>query len=315
LSRNKPMKITGMTDSLNLLQTAWFSAITPFVTSSLSCIWQWLNSNLSIAFIGGLTGAFGGAVGAQRIVERSKQRDELLRELRNTNAATMVAFSVCNAALATKKQHAEPLRTGFYEARAALLKFQAERASGQRQGNTEYHVSIDLRVFPAPVVPLETLKNLVFEKLSAVGRPLALVSTLEQSLACARDALVKRELLVQRFASGAIPENLTAQFYFGQKLPNGHLSQEHPDLVEGIYRYMDDIGFFSALLCTDLMAHGNRLHAAFTKRFGKGAPPVSTVDFSGPRKSGLIPPDSQYNDWLRAFTETEGAPSAEVHAQ
>lgn len=290
-------------------------SITSFVMSSLACIWQWLNSNLSIAFVGGLTGAFGGALGAQRIVERSKQRDEWLRELRNTNAATMVAFSACNAALATKKQHVEPLRTGFNEARAALLKFQSERATGQRQGNTEYHVQLDLRVFPAPVVPMETLKSLVFEKLSAVGRPLALVSVLEQSLAGARDAAARRELLVERFASGGIPENLIANFYFGLKLPNGHLSQEHPDLVEGIYSYMDDIAFFSALLCADLMAHGNRLHAAFTKRFGMGAPRVSSVDFSGPRKSGLIPPDSQYSDWLRAFTEIEGTPSAEVRAQ
>jgi len=290
-------------------------SFTTFVVSSLAYVWQWLNSNLSIAFVGGLTGAFGGALGAQRIFERSKQRDEWLRELRNTNAATMVAFSACNAALATKKQHVEPLRTGFKEAHAALLKFQAERASGQRQGNAEYHVPLDLRVFPAPVVPIETLKNLAFEKLSAVGRPLALVSVLEQSLAGARDAIAKRELLVQRFANGAIPENLTAHFYFGLKLPNGHLSQEHPDLVEAIYSYMDDIAFFSSLLCTDLIAHGNRLHAAFSKRFGKGAPSVGTVDFSGPKKSGLIPPDSQYNDWLRAFTENEGTPSAEVRAQ
>jgi hypothetical protein len=282
--------------------------------SSIACVWQWLNSNLSIAFVGGLTGAFGGALGAQRIVERSKQRDEWLRELRNTNAATMVAFSACNAGLATKKQHVEPLRTSFNEARAALMKFQAERASGQRQGNAEYHVQLDLRVFPSPVFPMETLKNLVFEKLSAVGRPPALVSVLEQSLTGAREAIARRELLVQRFASGSVPENLTANYYFGLKLPNGHLSQEHPDLVEGIYSYMDDIAFFSALLCTDLMAHGERLHAAFAKRFGKGAPRVSRVDFSGPRKSGLIPPDSQYNDWLRAFTEKEGIPSAEVLA-
>lgn len=290
-------------------------SLTLFITSSLAYSWQWLNSGLSIAIVGGLTGAFGGALGAQRIVERSKQRDEWLKELRNTNAATMVAFSACNAALATKKQHVEPLRTSFNDARAALLKWQAERATGQRQGNTAYHVPIDLRVFPAPVVPMETLKNLVFEKLSAVGRPLALVSVLEQSLAGAREAVAKRDLLVQRFASGGIPENLTADFYFGLKLPNGHLNQEHPDLVEGIYSYMDDIAFFSALLCADLMAHGNRLHAAFTKRFGKGAPRVSTVDFSGPRKSGLIPPDSQYDDWLRAFTEIEGSPSPEVRAQ
>ena len=276
-------------------------SVPTIIMSFLTLVWSWLNSNLSIAFVGGLTGAFGGALGAQRIVERARQREDWVRELRNTNAATMVAFSVCNSALATRKQHVEPLRNGFNKARDDLLKFKAERATGQRQGNAEYHVPLDLKVFPAPVVPMETLKDIIFQKLSVVGRPLALVSVLEQSLSGVRDAILRREALVQRFASGSIPETLTANFYFGLKLPNGHVTQEHPDLVECIYSYLEDIAFFSALLCQDLMAHGDQLHAAFTKRFGKGAPRVSTADFSGPRSLGLIPPDSQYTDWLKAF--------------
>lgn len=283
--------------------------------SVIGTVWHWMNANLSIAFVGGLTGAFGGALGAQRIVERTRQREDWLRELRNTNAATMVAFSFCNAALATKKQHTEPMRKKFNEAKDALLKFQAERASGQLQGNAEYHVELDLKVFPAPVVPIETLKNLVFHQLSAVGRPLALVSVLEQSLAGTRDAVAKRESLVQRFATGQIPEQFTAHFYFGLKMPNGHVSQEHVDLVEGIYSYVDDIAFFSSLLCSDLMEHGERLRTAYVKRYGKDAPRVSTVDFAGPRSSGLLPPDSQYKDWLRAFADPNGSRSKTSSAQ
>lgn len=281
------------------------TAILPVIEVLLGCLGEWLSSNFAIAFIGGLTGAFGGALGAQRIVERSRQREEWLRELRNTNAATMVAFSICNAALAVKRQHAEPLRSGFHRARDDLLKFQAEQASGQRQGNAKYHVQLDLKVFPAPAAPMETLKDLVFQKLSAVGRPLALVSVLEQSLAGVRDAVAKREELVQKFATGVIPEHLTAHFYFGLKLPNGHLNQEHADLVEGIYSYVDDIAFFSALLCEDLMQHGKQLHSALPKRLRKGAPKVSKVDFSGPKESGLMPPESQYTDWLRAFAQQD----------
>lgn len=278
----------------------------------IATVWQWLNANFSIALIGGLTGAFGGALGAQRIVERSRQREDWLRELRNTNAATMVAFSACNAALATKKQHTKPMREKFNEAKEALLKFQAERATGQRQGNAEYHLELDLKVFPAPLVQIETLKDLVFKRLSAVGRPLALVAVLEQSLAGTRDAVAKREALVQRFASGQIPEQLTAHFYFGLKLPNGHLSQEHADLVEVVYSYVDDIAFFSALLCADLILHGEQLRAAYVKRYGKDAPRVSTVDFSGPKSTGLLPPDSQYNDWLRAFAKPDESSSTKA---
>jgi hypothetical protein len=38
----------------------------------------------------------------------------------------------------------------------------------------------------------------------------------------------------------------------------------------------------------------------------KQVPHVSEVDFSGPLKTGLIPPDSQYGDWVNAFVERSG---------
>lgn len=85
-------------------------------------------------------------------------------------------------------------------------------------------------------------------------------------------------------------------------LHTGDTNQEYPDLVAAIHSYVDDIAFFSALLCTDLIEHGNSVHAAYTKRFGKGAPKVSTVNFSVPRQKGLIPPDAQYADWLNGFS-------------
>ncbi|AMC33547.1 hypothetical protein VN23_02505 [Janthinobacterium sp. B9-8] len=153
-----------------------------------------------------------------------------------------------------------------------------------------------MRTFPAPFVPIETLKKLVFEKISAYGRPLALVSVLDQSLFGMREAIVKRDHLIHRFASGAIPNEQIPQYYFGMPLPAGDTNQEYPDSVEGIHSYVDDIAFFSTLLCIDLIKHGNKVRAAFTKKFGKGAPYVSIIDFSGPRESGLIPPDAQYAD-------------------
>jgi len=62
-----------------------------------------LNSNFSIALAGSLSGAFGGAVAAQRVIERSKRREIFISELKNTNAAIMVSFSICNMILSLKK--------------------------------------------------------------------------------------------------------------------------------------------------------------------------------------------------------------------
>lgn len=271
--------------------------------------WQnggaFLNSAFTTSLIGALAGAYAGARAAQRITERSKDREQLLSQIRTTNAATMVAFSACNAGLAVKKQHVQSMYEEFVRAKAELQAYRQQRATGQRQGNAEYRFVADMRIFPAPSAPIETLKDLVFHRISAYGRPLALVAVLEQSFAGVKEMIAKRDALIHRFASGAVPKELLPNYYFGMPLPNGDTNQEYPDLIEGIHSYVDDVAFFSSLLCTDLVAHGNRAHALFTKQFGKGAPKVSTADFASPRKQGLIPPDTQYADWLKAFAEQD----------
>ena len=264
-----------------------------------------LNSNFSTALLGSLAGAFAGAIAAQRIMERSKRRDELLKELRNTNAAIMVSFSICNAALALKKQHVQPLYETFNQEKAALQEFNQQRSSGQRQGNSIYHFQADFIVFEAPTLPMDTLKDLVFNKISAHGRPLSLVSVLDGSANGLRGAIAKRDQLVELIKKGDISEAELPFYYFGLPLPSGHTNQEYPDLVMAIYSHVNHIVFFSALLCGDLMAHGNRLHNAFKIQLGKGAPNVSSTDFSKPRDAGLIPPDSEYSDWLKGFAEQD----------
>ena len=278
-------------------------SITSAISSAASTSWQFLNSNLAIAFIGGFAGAIGGALGAQRIVERSRKREERLKELRCTNAAIMVGHTICNAALALKKQHVQPMRESFLKAKADLEAFKTKRDAGQIAKDVEFHVQMDMRTFPAPVVPMETLKHIAFQELSAVGRPLALVAVIEQSLIGLTAAIEKRDQLIKRFATGDIPEKVHAQFYFGLPLQGGHINQEFPDIVEAIYSYVDDLAFFSSLLCSDLMKHGARVRDALVKKAPKQVPHVSEADFSTVVKSGLMPPDTQYKDWLNAFVE------------
>lgn len=278
-------------------------SLTSALSSAASAGWQFLNSNLAIAFIGGFAGAIGGALGAQRIVERSRKREERLKELRYTNAAIMVAHTICNAALALKKQHVQKMRESFLKAKADLMAFKTKRDAGQIAEDVEFHVQMDMLTFPAPIVPIQTLKHIAFQELSAVGRPLALVAVIEQSLIGLISAIEKRDQLIKRFAIGDIPENVHANFYFGLPTRGGHVNQEFPDLVEAIYRYVDDLAFFSSLICIDLMKHGVKVREALVKTSPKQVPHVSEADFSGVVKSGLMPPDTQYKDWLNAFVE------------
>ncbi len=278
-------------------------SITPVIFSAATAGWKLLNSNIAVAVIGGFAGAIGGALGAQRIVERSKKREERLKELRYTNAAIMVAHTICNAALALKKQHVQPMREAFLQSKNGLDEFKEQRRAKQIAMDVEFHLQMDMRTYPAPILPIETLKHIVFQEISAVGRPLALVAVIEQSLIGLTAAIAKRDQLIQRFAAGEIPENNHAHYYFGLPLPGGSLNQEYPDIVEAIYSYVDDLAFFSYQLCKDLMQHGAKVREAINKKPSKQLPNVSEADFSGPQESGLLPPESQYGDWVRAFVE------------
>lgn len=279
----------------------------------LNDIWNLLNSSFPIAFVGGLTGAVGGALGAQYIAEKARRREEQLRELRSTNAAIMVSFSICNGALALKHQHVQPMWEKFAKDKIGLEDFQRRRAAGEVATDATFELMADMRSFSAPIMPMETLKTLVYERISAYGRPLAVVAVLEQSLVGMQEVARKRDQLVRTFSSGAVAQELFPHLYFGLRQKNGDTNQEYPDVVETLHSYVDDVAFFSSLLCEDLIKHGAEVRAALAKNSEKNVPRVSTADFSGPKAKGLMPQDAQYKDWISAFQSHDKPADESAH--
>jgi hypothetical protein len=258
---------------------------------------KFLNSTFVISFIGALAGAYAGATSAQKVIERSRGREELLRELRSTNAAIMVSFTICNTVLGIKKQLVRPLYEKFLQDRAAFRGFLEKKGAGQLQDNAPFRFTADLQGFAAPSLPTETLKQLVFDKISAYGKPLSLVSLVENAALGLTTSILKRDKHIERFTEHKLPQDVWPLHYFGEKLPSGHTHKEYSDLVEVIHSYTDDLIFFSSQLCAELVEHGRGKRKLFENQFGKGAPPVNAPDFSGPRSAGLFPPESEYNAW------------------
>jgi hypothetical protein len=215
----------------------------------------------------------------------------------------MVSFTICNTGLSLKKQLVKPLYDRFVQDRAAFVAFIEQRRTGQRQGNAPFSFTADLQGFQAPVLPTETLKQLVFDRINAFGRPLSLVSLVENAAVGLCGAIESRQRLIERFIENKPPENEWAWHYFGERLPTGHTHKEYADLVDVLYSYLNDLIFFSAQLCADLVEHGRMVRTHFEKHFGKGAPEVNEPDFSGPRSAGLFPPDSDYSSWLAWIVE------------
>lgn len=264
--------------------------------------WQNISAFLNSNFTAALAGAFAGAMAAQRIGDRAKQRDMLLQEIRSTNAAIIVSFTVCNAGIALKKQFVKDIYETYMARKADIEEFNRRRAAGQLPANQPFEFQADFRTLQMPQVPIDILRSQVYESISVTGRPLALVGALSGAVDSLADIIRKRNTLIQQFrALGAADEAQLAAFYFGLPYGPGHVSTEFSDTVEALYALTDDVIFFSELLGKDLMEHGNGILSQYRKVAKVKKEKISTVDYEEPRKEGLMPDAANYTDWLKAF--------------
>lgn len=289
---------------LSPLVCAWYSSFT--ASTTWETMQNFANSTFITSLIGALAGAFAGAVAAQRTAERGKHREELLREIRNTNAAIAVAFGIVNSFLALKGQHVKDLKSRFEVQKAELLEHKRKRQTGEVQSDTPFALQADLQTIQALPLPTDTLQAVVFEKLSLVGRPLNLVITLIQVTHSLNESLAKRNSLIEGYKSDFPKDNQDfAPLYFGLPYGDGHVNLDYPATIDAIYSQTDDGIFFSNLLCKDLHDHGKQLSEVFRKKFKKDAPRVTEVDFSAAISSKLMPDESNYADWVAAFIKKD----------
>ncbi len=293
------------------LATQW-QTVRDFVDSApltwLAAHWQdakdFLNSVFFTAIAGSLAGAFFGAYAAQKVAETSKRRDELLKEMRITNAAIMVSFGICNTLLSAKKQHIRALKENFDTQSASLQAFMENNARGADDGNAIFEHRADFQTLPIIQLPTDILQKQVFESLSLGGRPLSLTTTLGQAVDGLNTAIENRNEFIANHYANRTPDNETFALYFGLPFNGRRVNKVYPDMIQSIYAQADDSIFFSQLLCKDLEEHGNQIAAQFKKRFGKGAPKIARPIFTNAEQEGLMPESENYSDWANMFVKT-----------
>ncbi len=268
------------------------------------------NSAFMTSLVGALAGAFAGARAAQRIAERTKESDNLLGQLRATNAAMTVAYTICNSFIQLKKQHIQALHAGFNTQLAALQEFHRKRNAKEIPPEQPFEFLADLRSVQLPLMPIEVLQRLVFDKLSVAGRPLALAATIAGTIDTVKALMEKRAELITQFR--AIPpggQAMTVALYFGLPYGDGRVSTEYKDTLEGLFNQVDNGIFFSELLCKDLKAFGDETLGKYKKLSKKTTERVTEIDFDLAKKEGLMPDESQFTDWLRGFVKA-GSPDS-----
>ena len=260
--------------------------------------WDFANST----FFTSLIGAFAGAYGGQYIVERIKNRENLLAEIRNTNAAIMMAFDICNSYLSLKKQHVKTLKENHDRHVQDLNQFHAERKQGTIADDVVFRFQADFQSLETMLVPIGVLQKLIFEKISLNGRPLNLTATLIRTIQSLNNSIQKRNQLIELYkANSPIPDEVLATHYFGLPDKNGHIDNIYPSCVQFIYEQTDDCIFFSKLLCEDLVTHGEQLK----KKFGKKSPKINKPDFQKAVDAGLMPDKNKYSDWKTMFVKRD----------
>ena len=228
-----------------------FSKLLQWIASG---VWGFLNTPFGLTLIGTSVAAFAGVYGAHKILDRKKRRDDLLRELRITNAAIMVSFEICNSFLSLKKQQVKELGLNYERQRTSLEKYQQERRRGELPPNAVFAFEMDFKSMNPMLMPSEILVKQVFEEISTGARALALTNTLVRTIDSLNRLIGQRNELIDIFKNKAeATEDERANFYFGLPDPNGHVDRSYPDTVEGICSYTDDCIQFSKLLCGDLV--------------------------------------------------------------
>jgi hypothetical protein len=271
---------------------------------------EFFNSNfvstISGAFIGALFGALFGARAAQHIAERSKIRDELTKEIRITNAAIMVAGTICNSLLTLKKQNLRQMKETFDQKKREFLSLQNSQAE-----NRKFEIQFDLETLKLPLLPLPVLQKQLFENLSIGGRPLATMAALEQATDSLGASMVERNQLITQYQTEGETGPAFIPIYFGLRQSNGVTDQRYAATLDAIYSYTNDGIFFSDLLSRDLTAYGKRLAERYKNSTGEEAPKISEINQANAEQASLMPNKDEYASWLSGFVLYPNAPAVQ----
>ena len=271
----------------------------PNLLKAWECMRAFLNSAFISAFLSALTGAGLGVLGAQWLAERSTRRRELLDAMRQANALVVLAATISNQALSVKKQNIAPLSATYFEERkAAETTNEILLDCGTLEKMTHFKAEM-VHITPL-TVPIEALKSLTYSAQLMPGRALALVAMVEQSLTELAHAIRLRSEQIELFKSREMSMELFVQSYFGLKRRDGNIDSLYYDLMVAVTQYTDDVAFFGAELADEIQAHAIRVREKLV-RLTNEVPKVTTVDFTGPRGTGLMPPRENYESWLSGF--------------
>jgi hypothetical protein len=238
-----------------------------------------------------LIAAVGVGIGAW-LTSRAQAKRRILDELKAVRAARLLSFSIANKALAMKRQHIRAMKQRYDVAVAAYN----QRQAGPLQ------ISLDLQTLSRVKFPGDVLEKIVFEKCALEQKALAAVVSLSGAIDDLTTSIDFRNGLISEFREkhATKSEREKIELYVGAPSA-GLVDSRFAHNIEALSHQADDCIFFSMLLSDELTSYGNAMRSRKKLKFRLGIQKFWPADWSIARGADLIPPDSQYADWLRGF--------------
>lgn len=261
----------------------------------------WISLLSSNAFTA-IAGSFAGAYGAFVIAERQKERQEILSEIRATNAAIAVAVGITQTLLSLKEQNIKPVLDAFERQLEAYSEFLKARELGEIEADERLPLLADMRALSFSHLAVRVLEEIIFERLNCTGRPLMLANVLVRSADSLNAAIGARNSLAEELRplldGGGEAE--FAALFLGVEYKPGFVDTRYRDHLRGVASTADEGIFFSNLLYMDLREHGLTLRKSYLKSF-RGDPPQITKVLYPDAMIALFPKDEDFSGWINGF--------------
>lgn len=276
---------------LDQLPAVYNEIITNVVLPAWSMLKAFANSTFTIS----LAGVFAGAMTAQKIAERSKIRNEITKELRDTNVGATLAIVIANLAMAIKRQYVLDLKTSYDKNLEDYDKFMSKKGP-------PITPTMNLCLLQEISPPIIKLEDIVFNHIAINTRAIAATTALTDAINNLNNAIAQRNQLIANFKLSIFPKGASINhMYFGIPFGEGNTNQEYGATVESIFLYTNDAIYFSTILVDDLSAHGKTL-LKNNKKILRGSPlKIVGANFDQARQDGLIPTAEDYPAWNRGY--------------
>ncbi|SUD38619.1 Uncharacterised protein [Ectopseudomonas mendocina] len=246
-----------------------------------------------------ISAGFGAGVGAWmagRISRSTKLRDELLAELRSIDVAITLCASVIDVAGALKKQHVLGLLSKY---ESDLARFAQYKAAEKRAD--PFPLSIDNLRLQTIAPPIVELQGLVLKEMSVSPNGVKSMIALADAIGNLNGMIDAYNELLGMFRNGGLPAGFSPEHYYLALPVGGVTNNEYGSAVRGIATYTDDVIFFACKLADCVTSQGVKVRDRYKELSGEKRliRRIDTLE----ENTGLIPPDSAYEGWMRGWEE------------